>query len=155
MEIRADEHETHIRRSRIMISKIPASYSSSEDSEFVNALANFLGINPSDYSVRKIIRVKHKADPHDPFLLVEFNHESNKFLFLNKQCWEKLSKVSPEQDFHGIIINQDRTQKERDDYKRQKNLADAKNQELAWTGDRDHKYVVKGLRLVKIEISAA
>ena len=155
MEIRADEHEKHIRRSRIMISKIPASYSSSEDSDFVNALANFLEINPSDYSIRKIIKVKRKADPHDPFLLVEFNHESNKFLFLNKQCWEKLSTASPDHEFHWIIINQDRTQKEREDYKRQKNLADAKNQDLAREGDRGHKYVVKGLRLVKIEISAA
>ena len=54
-----------------------------------------------------------------------------------------------------IIINQDRTQKERDDYKSLRNLAESKNQELLRNGDRDHKFVVKGLRLVKIEITAA
>ena len=101
------------------------------------------------------IRVKRKNNPQDPFLLVDFQHESQKFSFLNKEVWDKLAKIPSDNDFHGITISQDRTQKERDHYKKLKVQADAKNLELASAGNLQQKCVVRGLRLVTIDITPA
>ena len=153
MEIRANEHEKHIRRSRIMISRILTSYD--DEKVFVSELANFFSINPDEYTIRKTIRVKRKNHPQDPFLLVDFQHESQKFSFLNKEVWDKLARIPSDNDFHGITISQDRTQKEREHYKKLKVQADAKNLELASAGNLQQKCVVRGLRLVTIDITPA
>ena len=153
MDIRAEQHEQNIRRSRIMISKIPSSYD--DEKTFIGELADHLGIDSANYSIRKVIRVKRRNNPQNPFLLVDFSHESQKFQFLNKAVWDKLSNTPTDNVFNGIIITQDRTQKERDHYKKLKNLADSKNSAMSSAGTPTQKYVVRGLRLVTIDITSA
>ena len=76
----------------------------------------------------------------------------DKWAFLSKSTRQKLLNLSEENQFHGVSIAPDRSFKERQKYHQMKIVMNERNTELQNKGILGTKWIIRKMRLEKIEV---
>ena len=87
-------------------------------------------------------------------MIVEFENETDRDKFNNKAVWDKIAALPTSSDLHGIIISRDRSQKEREEYKKLKELANEKHLEFRRAGIQNKRYVPRGQKIVEVKVAS-
>ena len=82
-------------------------------------------------------------------LNVEFNDENDKFMFLNRNTRNKLSKLSKDSKFYGVTVFQDRTFNQRKKYNELKHEMNERNERLMAQNVTTYKWTIKNMTLSK------
>ena len=148
-EFKDDFHQSQQRSKGIVIFGFLESESDEDDDATkISELASALNIN--NFNVTKTFHIKsNNTQPHP--LNVQFRHEYQKHLFLNKDIREKLN--TEVQEFQGVSISPDRTFKERAEYRRLKVTMLERNSQLEDEGIREQKWIIRNLNLQKVKIT--
>ena len=134
-----------IRRKRVLISNIPES--AANDKQFVIDFAKELDIEIRHNDIRHCFRIKRKAPPNHPMLIVEFYQERIKYELLDRKTNEKLLGFDSSQEYHKYYIADDKTQKQREINKALSVEAETKNRVLRAQGNADDAWVVRNYGL--------
>ena len=113
----------------------------------LDELVTELGYSPINISRHFRLRTRATTPP----INVEFLHENDKYKFLNKDTKQKLRELPPTNKFHGVSVTQDRTFKQRQDFKSIQHQMRAKIDELINQGNTNEKWIIRNMRLIKVK----
>ena len=151
-EFRAETHERELRRKKVIISDIPTNVTTEHDKKYVVEFAEMIGVNILESDIKQTYRVKRQNDANRPFLNIEFYEEVNKHKLIAREAINALKGLPSSHKFHGYSVYPDRTQTERDDFRRLWEEKERKNSTLQANGVTNIKFIVSGLKVKQIKI---
>ena len=136
-----------IRRKRIVFLGVPKEF---DDGDFLQELADELELDRTNVKINKMFRLNStNVKPGTLPLNVEFNDENDKFMFLNRNTRNKLSKLSKDSKFYGVTVFQDRTFNQRKKYNELKHEMNERNERLMAQNVTTYKWTIKNMTLSK------
>ena len=124
---------------------------SEDDLESVQNLSEELKIDKTN--IKKIFRLNSKSnDNFAPPINVEFYSMEDKWKFLNKKTREKLQNLPENNKFHGVSVAPDRSFIERQKYYQMRVVMNQRNVELANNGVYNYKWIIRKMRLERVEV---
>ena len=149
-DVEAELQRRLIRRKRIVFLGVPKEI---DDGEFLQELADELGLyrlDRTNVKINKVFRLNStNVKPGTLPLNVEFNDENDKFMFLNRNTRNKLSKLSKDSKFYGVTVFQDRTFNQRKKYNELKHEMNERNERLMAQNVTTYKWTIKNMTLSK------